>query len=53
MAGIGGGIFFHFMTQLGRQRMLPRTAAVIIGLVGFIVALWLGSVLGLDGTLWN
>lgn len=53
VAGIAGGLFYHFMYQLGRQRMLARTAAVIIGLAGYMVAIWLGTVLGLDGTLWN
>jgi hypothetical protein len=33
----------------GAQRIL----VFLLSLAGFIVALWLGVVLGLDGTLWN
>ncbi len=54
LAGAGGGLFFYFMNYvLGYQGGWSKIVAVIIGLVGFIIAIWLGSVLGLNGTLWN
>jgi len=52
LAGAAGGAFFYFMDQMSFRGM-NRTLAVILGMVGFVIALWLGSVLGLDGTMWN
>ena len=53
IAGAMGGIFYHIMDYLHRTSGLNKVIAIIIGFIGYIVALWLGSVLGLDGTLWN
>ena len=54
LAGAGGGLFFFFMNfVLGYQGGWSKIIAVVIGLIGFIIAIWLGSVLGLNGTLWN
>lgn len=52
IAGAMGGAFFSFMDHQA-SRGFNRTLAIIIGLFGFLVALWLGTVLGLDGTMWN
>ena len=53
IAGAMGGGFFHFMDYIGREGGWKRIFCSFIGILGFIIALWLGSVLGLDGTLWN
>lgn len=54
LAGAGGGLFFYFMNfVLGYQGGWSKIIAVVIGLIGFIIAIWLGAVLGLNGTLWN
>lgn len=52
-AGAMGGLVFHAMGFLrakgGWKALLANVASVLI----FIIGLWLGTVLGLDGTLWN
>ncbi|HET8886826.1 MAG TPA: potassium transporter KefB [Salinimicrobium sp.] len=53
IAGAMGGIFFSFMANLGREGGWKRIFTTLIGLLGYIIAIWLGSVFGLDGTLWN
>lgn len=53
IAGAMGGVFFYFMEKLGSEGGWKRIFCTLIGGLGFIIAIWLGSVLGLDGTLWN
>ena len=52
LAGAMGGAFFYFMNFMG-IRGVNKTFAFIISVIGFIVALWMGTVLGLNGTMWN
>ena len=52
-AGAMGGLFYYFMDYLSSYRGLNRTVAFILSLVVFIIGLFLGMVLGLDGTYWN
>ena len=53
LAGAMGGLcnFFilHYHTQFGIHKII----AVIVSVFVFVVGLWLGIVLGLDGTMWN
>ena len=53
LAGAMGGAFFCFSNYLLRRKGLNSLAALLISMIGFVVALWLGIVLGLDGTLWD
>jgi hypothetical protein len=53
LAGALGGAFFYFMD---RQRYLKgwnKTLVRLITLVICLFILWVGTVLGLDGTLWD
>ncbi|MCE7039617.1 potassium transporter KefB [Dyadobacter sp. CY312] len=52
-AGAMGGVFYYVMDHLRYQGGWKKAAAYLISLLGYIVALWLGTVLGLNGTLWN
>jgi hypothetical protein len=52
LAGAAGGAFYAFMTYLS-TRGLNRTLAVILSIAVYLVGLWLGTVLGLDGTMWD
>lgn len=53
LAGGMGGLFAHLVLHL-RHRSGPFTIlAWPVAIIGFIVALFLGTVLGLDRTLWN
>jgi hypothetical protein len=53
LAGAIGGIFFCFMNILGKQNSWNMFFVNLLCIIVFIVGLWLGTVLGLDGTLWN
>lgn len=53
IAGALGGVSFVIAFNLLRKQGITPIAAVILCSIGFLVALWLGVVLGLDGTLWD
>ena len=51
-AGAVGGAFYYFM-DYQRSRGFNKIVAVILSLIVFVVGLWLGIVLGLNGTMWD
>jgi len=53
LAGALGGICYHFLKPVREQGGWKKIAANVVGLVVYIIALWLGTVLGLAGTLWD
>ncbi len=53
IAGAAGGAFYYLMSQLGKEGTWKRIFTTLLGMIGYVVAIWMGSVLGLDGTLWN
>jgi hypothetical protein len=53
LAGAAGGVFYYFMDHLRYQGGWKKAVAIILSLIGYIFVLWIGTVLGLDGTLWN
>lgn len=53
LAGAGGGFFYYLMAPLRRQGGWLLALGIILGLLGILVALWLGFVLGFNGTYWN
>lgn len=53
LAGAMGGVFYYYMDHLRYQGGWKKTLAIILSLIVYIIGLWLGIVLGLDGTLWN
>lgn len=54
LAGAGGGLCVYFMDYiLGYQGGWSKIISVVLSLIGFLIALWLGTVLGLAGTLWH
>jgi hypothetical protein len=53
LAGAMGGLVYHYMVSWGNEGGWKKTLATIFGVIAYIIALWLGTVLGLDGTLWN
>jgi hypothetical protein len=53
IAGAMGGVFYYFMDHLRCQGGWKTVLAYVISFIGYIVALWLGTVLGLDGTMWD
>jgi len=53
LAGAMGGLFFYFMDKVLNQSGWKRVVTLILGVIGYIIALWMGTVLGLAGTLWH
>lgn len=53
IAGAMGGLFYYFMDHLRYQSGWKNILAIFISLIGYIVALWLGTVLGLKGVWWH
>lgn len=53
LAGAGGGAFTYFMSIWGRKGTWQQLIAVLVSVICYVIALWLGTVVGLDGTLWN
>lgn len=53
LAGAFGGFLFYLANHLLQKAGLHKVAAVLLCMVGFFIVLWLGIVLGLNGTLWN
>jgi hypothetical protein len=53
LAGAMGGVFYYFMDLLRYEGGWKKTLAILLSLVGYLVALWMGTVLGLNGTLWD
>lgn len=52
IAGAMGGAFYYFI-DYQRSRGFNRTLAVLFSVVVYIIGLWLGVVLGLNGTMWD
>ena len=53
LAGAMGGVFYYFMDHLGYQGGWKKAVAIIVSLIGYVIALWIGTVLGLNGTMWD
>lgn len=52
LAGAVGGAFYALMDYQS-SRGFNRTVAILLSFVVYLVGLWLGTVLGLAGTMWN
>ncbi len=53
LAGAIGGAFYHIMDTEMPRKTWSRFLAIVLSLIVYILGLWFGSVLGLDGTLWD
>lgn len=53
LAGALGGIFYYNMDHLRDQGGWRKALANVLSLVVYLLVLWLGTVLGLDGTWWD
>jgi hypothetical protein len=53
LAGAMGGLCNYFIMQFHTLKGFSKTIALIISLLVFIIGIWLGIVLGLDGTMWD
>ncbi len=53
LAGTAGSLFFSSIEILRPQSIWTKILLIIASAFAFIVAMWIGIILGLDGTLWN
>ena len=53
LAGAMGGLCNYFIVHFHNLAGLNKTIAIILSVIVFIIGLWLGTILGLDGTYWN
>lgn len=52
-AGACGGAFYAFMSTIEKRGFWQKLVAAIICIIVYVVGIWFGSVLGLNGTYWN
>lgn len=53
LAGALGGLFYYNMDHLRYEGGWRKVLAILLSLVIYIIVLWLGIVLGLNGTTWD
>ncbi len=53
IAGAMGGVFYYYLEHLRAMGGGMKVLAIIFSLIGYIIAIWLGFVLGFNGTYWN
>ena len=53
LSGAMGGAFNYFINKQDFSTGWAKALAIILSLIVFIIGLWLGIVLGLDGTWWH
>lgn len=53
LAAAFGGFAFYLIRFVFTQNRWSKMLAVLSGVLVFLFCLWLGTILGLDGTLWN
>jgi hypothetical protein len=53
LAGAAGGVFSYLMEPFRQRGGWRMILAVIASVLVFLIGLWMGTVLGLDGTYWN
>ena len=53
LAGALGGSFSYFVSGMRSQGLWGMIAANVLTVIVYLIVLWLGTVAGLDGTLWN
>jgi len=53
LAGAGAGLFFYVLSGARAQGGWKKALAIAVGAVVYVVAIWMGIVLGLAGTMWD
>lgn len=53
LAGAMGGLCNYFLVHFHHLIRLNKTIAIILSVIVFVIGLWLGTILGLDGTYWD
>jgi membrane associated rhomboid family serine protease len=53
LAGAAGGVWYFLMDYLRYQGGWKTMVAYALSFIGLFIALWVGIVLGLVGTMWH
>ncbi len=53
LAGAAGGALFHIITTMSTQKGWKKILVIIGCILIYIIGLWMGTVLGLDSTLFD
>ena len=54
LGGSFGGVLFYFMEYFfANRRGWVKALAIFASILIYVIGLWLSTVLGLDGTMWN
>ncbi|MRG45252.1 potassium transporter KefB [Chitinophaga sp. SYP-B3965] len=53
LAGATGGACYYFLDHLRYQGGWKKVLAYILSFLVYLIGLWMGTILGLDGTLWD
>ena len=53
MAGALGGLINYLLLHFHQKLGIHKAVAIVLSALIYLVGLWLGSVLGLAGTLWD
>jgi integral membrane sensor domain MASE1 len=53
LAGATGGACYEVLRQIRVQNGWNKALTLVLSALIYVVGLWMGIVLGLDGTLWN
>lgn len=53
LAGAAGGAYYYFARHFLYQDGWKKPLGIFLAVIGFIIAVWMGIVLGLNGTMWN
>jgi hypothetical protein len=53
VSGAAAGAVFYFADYIGAQRGWPKAVTVALSVVISVIGLWMGTVLGLAGTMWD
>jgi hypothetical protein len=53
LAGATGGACYYVLDHLRYQGGWKKVLAYILSFLVYLIGLWMGTVLGLDGTWWN
>jgi hypothetical protein len=53
LAGATGGAVYHLLDHMRAKGGWSKVLTVILALIIYLIGLWMGMVLGLDGTWWD
>jgi hypothetical protein len=53
LVGAIAGLCVYFTNYVLYQKGWQKTLAIVLSVIGSVIALWLGIVLGLAGTMWH